>query len=107
MKQVVSLEKMLIEDGIKIIKLWFSIDNEEQKNRLEERKTDPLKNWKLSTIDLQAQLKWDDYTYYKDQMFKTTGKDYCPCRITSYNVCYTKLLRALFLSFPLITTHGQ
>lgn len=78
MKQVVSLEKMLIEDGIKIIKLWFSIDNEEQKNRLEERKTDPLKNWKLSTIDLQAQLKWDDYTFYKDQMFKITGKDYCP-----------------------------
>lgn len=78
MKQVVALEKMLINDGIKIIKLWFSIDNEEQKNRLEERKSDPLKNWKLSTIDMQAQLKWDDYTYFKNKMFKTTGKSYCP-----------------------------
>jgi len=78
MKQVVMVENMLIEDGTKIIKFWFSIDPEEQRRRLDERKTDPLKNWKLSTIDLQAQLKWDDYTYYKDEMFRITGKEYCP-----------------------------
>jgi len=78
MKQVVSLEKMLIEDGTKIIKFWFSIDVKEQKHRLEERKSDPLKQWKLSTIDLLAQLKWDNYTEHKDVMFKKTGKKHCP-----------------------------
>ncbi|HAN17351.1 MAG: polyphosphate kinase 2 [Bacteroidetes bacterium GWC2_33_15] len=78
MKQVVSLEKMLIEDGIKIIKFWFSIDVEEQKHRLEERKSDPLKQWKLSTIDLLAQLKWNNYTEHKDEMFRRTGRKNCP-----------------------------
>jgi polyphosphate kinase len=78
MKQVVMLEKMLVEDGIKIIKLWFSIDIEEQKKRLEERKINPLKQWKLSTIDVQAQQKWDEYTHYKTKMFERTGTIDCP-----------------------------
>ncbi len=78
MKQVVILENMLIEDGLKIIKLWFSIDIEEQMKRLEERKVNPLKQWKLSTIDVQAQQKWDDYTRYKLAMFKLTGTKNCP-----------------------------
>jgi len=78
MKQVVSLEKMLVDDGTKIIKFWFSIDVKEQKHRLEERKSDPLKQWKLSTIDLLAQLKWDNYTEHKEMMFKKTGKKHCP-----------------------------
>lgn len=57
MEQVVELEKMLFNDGIKIFKLWFSIENEVQKKRLLERETDPLKQRKLSTVDMQAQLK--------------------------------------------------
>lgn len=72
-KDVVQLEKMLVNDGVHIFKLWFSIGNEEQRRRLEERKTDPLKKWKLSTVDIQAQLKWDDYTRYKNQMFDKTS----------------------------------
>ncbi|SMO81570.1 polyphosphate kinase 2, PA0141 family [Saccharicrinis carchari] len=78
LKQVVSLENMLVEDGLKIVKLWFSIDPEEQKRRLEERKINPLIQWKLSTVDMQAQLKWDDYTYYKNKMFKHTGTPESP-----------------------------
>ena len=78
LKQVVELERMLIEDGLQIVKFWFSIDIEEQKKRLEERKTNPLIQWKLSTVDVQAQLKWDDYTFYKMEMFKRTGNDICP-----------------------------
>jgi polyphosphate kinase 2 len=78
LKQVVIMENMLIEDGMKIIKLWFSIDIEEQKKRLEERKVNPLKQWKLSTIDAQAQQKWDDYTKYKKAMFSLTGTQECP-----------------------------
>lgn len=78
MKEVVELEKMLVQDGIHIFKLWFSIENNEQKKRLDERKTDPLKNWKLSTVDMQAQLKWDDYTRYKNKMFNETSWSGCP-----------------------------
>lgn len=78
LKQVVQLEKMLIEDGIRIIKFWFSIDIEEQQRRLEERKVNPLKQWKLSTIDIQAQRKWDDYTHYKLEMFKHTATQTSP-----------------------------
>jgi len=77
-QQVVSVENMLINDGIKIIKFWFSIDSSEQKKRLEERKVNPLIQWKLSTVDMQAQLKWDDYTKYKNEMFKYTGTSLSP-----------------------------
>ncbi len=78
MKQVVTLENMLIEDGLKIVKLWFSINPAEQKKRLEERKINPLIQWKLSTVDMQAQLKWNDYTYYKNEMFKHTSTALSP-----------------------------
>ena len=78
MKNVVPLEKMLVEDGIHLFKLWFSIDVKEQKRRLEERKTDPLKKWKLSTVDIQAQQKWDDYTFYKNKMFDSTSWSKAP-----------------------------
>ncbi len=73
MKQVVPFENMLIEDGIILIKLWFSIDKIEQFKRLEERKTNPLISWKLSTVDAQAQKKWNDFTKYKERMFNNTG----------------------------------
>lgn len=73
LKQVVQVENMLIEDGVKIIKFWFSIDIQEQQRRLEERKINPLKQWKLSTVDIEAQQKWDNYTYHKEEMFKHTG----------------------------------
>ena len=73
LKEVVHLEKMLVKDGIYLFKLWFSIDEMEQNKRLLERKTDPLKKWKLSTVDMQAQLKWQEYTKYKLKMFDKTS----------------------------------
>jgi polyphosphate kinase 2 len=73
LKQVNQVEDMVIEDDLILIKIWFSIDQEEQRKRLEERKSNPLISWKLSTVDLQAQLKWNDFTHYKEKMFKNTG----------------------------------
>ena len=73
MEQVVLLERMLKEDGMSIIKFWFSIDEVEQAKRIKERKTNPLKQWKLSTIDAMAQAKWDEYTRYKETMFERTS----------------------------------
>ncbi|UXP32328.1 polyphosphate kinase 2 [Reichenbachiella agarivorans] len=85
MKNVVTVEKMLVEDGIHIFKLWFSIDEQEQKKRLEERITDPLKKWKLSTVDMEAQLKWNTYTHYKMEMFAQTSWQGAPWIILKGN----------------------
>ncbi|MBI9069769.1 MAG: polyphosphate kinase 2 [Salinivirgaceae bacterium] len=85
MRQVVPLERMLVEDELQIIKLWFSIKNGEQEKRLEERKTNPLKKWKLSSVDTLAQQKWDEFTYYKDIMFNKTSTDFCPWVIVNGN----------------------
>lgn len=94
-KDTVNLEKMLVKNGMHIFKLWFSIHNEEQGRRLEERKTDPLKRWKLSTVDMQAQLKWDDYTYYKNKMFDNTSKKHCPWVVIDGNNKDTARLEAM------------
>ncbi len=84
-KQVVSLEKMLVQDGIHLFKFWFSIDAEEQKRRLEERVHNPLKHWKLSSVDVQAQSKWEEFTFYKEAMFKKTAKLHAPWVVVKGN----------------------
>ena len=94
-KDVVLLERMLIRDGIHIFKFWFSIEPEEQKRRLEERKTDPLKRWKLSTVDMQAQMKWDDYTAYKNKMFERTSTENCPWIVINGNDKETARIEAM------------
>lgn len=71
-KQVPLFEQMLLDDGIILIKFWFSIDITEQKVRIEDRMKNPLKRWKLSTVDLKAQQMWDDFTSYKNKMFLST-----------------------------------
>ena len=78
LKQVKQVEEMLLEDGIEIFKFWFSIDKEEQNKRLEDRKSNPLSSWKLSTVDALAQSKWDDFTHYKLEMFKHTSSKASP-----------------------------
>lgn len=78
MEQVVVLEKMLSEDGVKLVKFWFSIKMEEQKERIQKRLESPLMRWKVSPVDLAAQEKWEAFTTYKDQMFARTHTDYCP-----------------------------
>jgi polyphosphate kinase 2 len=85
LKQVTQLEKMLIEDGILIFKLWFSIDIREQKKRLSERNKNPLKQWKVSTVDMEAQKKWDDFTRYKIKMFENTHTRQSPWIIIKGN----------------------
>lgn len=78
LEQVVSLEKMLIDDGVIIIKFWFSISIDEQKKRLHQREVNPLSQWKLSTVDALAQSKWYEYLSYKEEMFKYTAKPHSP-----------------------------
>lgn len=85
LKQVPELERMLWEDGIILFKLWFSIDIEEQKKRLEARALNPFKQWKLSTTDIEAQRKWHQFTRYKERMFEHTHHDFSPWVIIKGN----------------------
>ncbi|CZF78031.1 Polyphosphate kinase 2 (PPK2) [Grimontia celer] len=76
LRQVPELERMLTNSGIKLFKYWFSVSQEEQFRRFKSRKNDPLKQWKLSPVDLASLSKWDDYTKAKDtMMFHTHTKD--------------------------------
>ena len=78
MNQVNQIEKMLTDDGIKIIKFWYSIDNIAQKKRIQKRLDSPLEIWKVSPVDLAAQEKWEDFTNYKNVMFEKTSTEYSP-----------------------------
>jgi polyphosphate kinase 2 len=78
MKQAPLLEKMLVESGVHIIKFWFSVSQKEQKRRFKERQDDPLKQWKLSPIDLASLNKWDAYTRAKEEMFRHTDTPEAP-----------------------------
>lgn len=74
-KQVVEVEQLLQDDGIILIKLFLSISKEEQAKRLQERKENELKQWKLGTLDQKAQELWEVYTTYIDKMFQQTGTE--------------------------------
>lgn len=69
MRQTPEFEKHLVRSGVHLIKFWFSVSRKEQRRRFKEREIHPLKQWKLSPIDLASLEKWDDYTKAKEAMF--------------------------------------
>lgn len=81
MNQVNPFEKMITESGIFLLKIYFSISKQEQKNRFDRIQSNPLKKWKMSNVDKRAQELWDDYTHYKDIMMEKTNTDYAPWKI--------------------------
>lgn len=85
MRQVPEFEHMLVEDGIILVKFWFSISKDEQIARFQSRKTNPLKQWKLSPLDDKAQEFWDEYTRYKEVMFSRTHTSFSPWIIVKAN----------------------
>ena len=85
LQQVPEFEHMLYEDGIELIKFWFSIAHEEQLRRFQERRSNPLKQWKLSPVDDRAQELWDRYTSYKEAMLTRTHTSYSPWTIVKAN----------------------
>ena len=85
MIHVPEFENMLYEDGILLIKFWFSVTKEEQLKRFESRLASPLKRWKFSPVDQEGQNKWDTYTHYKDQMFAKTHTAFSPWIIIKTN----------------------
>jgi len=85
MNGVEGLEKDLTRQGTILIKLYFSVTKDEQANRFERRKTDPLRQWKLSEIDMQAQERWDDFTNTKYDMIKQTHSHNAPWMVVRSN----------------------
>jgi len=81
MRQTPELERMLARSGIRLFKYWFSVTRKEQRARFASRKTDPLKQWKLSPIDVASLDKWDDYTEAKEAMFFYTDTADAPWTI--------------------------
>jgi len=72
-QDVPEFERMIVRSGIRLIKYWFSITDEEQQLRFMMRIHDPLKQWKLSPMDLQSRVRWEDYTKAKEEMFARTN----------------------------------
>jgi polyphosphate kinase 2 len=72
LRQCPIFERLLVDDGIHLIKYWFSVSDEEQARRFEARIDDPMRRWKLSETDLFSRTKWVDYSRAKDEMFVHT-----------------------------------
>ena len=82
---VPQFERTLVHSGIRLVKYWFSITDEEQQLRFLMRIHDPLKQWKLSPMDLQSRVKWEDYTKAKEDMFRRTNIPEAPWYIVQAN----------------------
>ncbi len=86
LKSVPEFEDMLIRSGIILIKYWFSVSDEEQERRFQERIKDKTKRWKLSDMDLEARSKWVDYSKAKDVMFQYTDTQSAPWYVIESDV---------------------
>jgi polyphosphate kinase len=79
-------ERMLVRSGIKIIKYWLSVSDDEQERRFQARINDPMRRWKLSEMDLAARSKWVEYSRAKDEMFKYTDIKQAPWYVVNVDV---------------------
>ena len=78
LRQCPIFERLLIEDGILLRKYWFSVSDAEQERRFRDRLKDPLKQWKLSPMDLESLTRWEEYSRAKDDMFAATDNPDIP-----------------------------
>ena len=85
MVQAPELERMLVGDGVHLIKLWFSVSRGEQRTRFLIRRIDPVRQWKLSPMDIASLDRWQEYTAAKEVMFRHTDTDYAPWTVIKSN----------------------
>jgi polyphosphate kinase 2 len=95
MHGVVGFEKDLVRQGTILVKLYFSVTKDEQARRFDRRKTDPLRQWKLSEIDIQAQDRWDEFTRQKYDMLRRSHTPYAPWTIIRSNNKYRARINAM------------
>ncbi|MEQ8279693.1 MAG: polyphosphate kinase 2 [Deltaproteobacteria bacterium] len=84
-RDVPEFERMLVRSGIKLVKYWFSISDQEQQYRFLMRIHDPMKQWKLSPMDLESRIRWEDYTKAKEEMLERTNIPEAPWWIVEAN----------------------
>ncbi|QIM22559.1 polyphosphate kinase 2 [Phycicoccus sp. HDW14] len=102
MRQAPVFERMLIEQGMTVSKLWFSVTRDEQRTRFAIRQIDPVRRWKLSPMDLESLDRWDAYTAAKEAMFEHTDKRYAPWTTVKSNDkkrCRLNAMRAFLHQF--------
>jgi polyphosphate kinase 2 len=75
------IEKYIVDGGIRLIKVWLEVGQDEQERRFKARINDPLRQWKLSPMDLGSYRRWYDYSRARDMMFKTTGSKHAPWHV--------------------------
>ncbi|OBB04982.1 polyphosphate kinase 2, partial [Mycobacteriaceae bacterium 1482268.1] len=85
LRRAPQFEEMLVADGISLTKFWFSVSPMEQRTRFAIRQIDPVRQWKLSPMDLESLDRWDDYTRAKEQMFQATDTDHAPWIVVKSN----------------------
>ena len=85
LEEAPQFEKMLVNDGIHFFKFWLNVGQEMQLKRFHDRRQNPLKSWKLSSIDIKALTKWDDYTSARDLMLEHTHTKHAPWTIVRSN----------------------
>ena len=103
LKQVPVLEKMLVDDGILVFKYWLTVDQDEQEERFRERLDDPLKQWKLSPVDILSRAKYDDYTAARETMLEATHTKHAPWTLVDFNsqkLGRLNLIRHFIANFP-------
>ncbi|WP_435317108.1 polyphosphate kinase 2 [Haloarchaeobius sp. TZWSO28] len=79
-------ERMLVREGIILVKYWFSISDEEQERRFQKRNEDPKRRWKLSPMDLEARARWEEFSRAKDEMFEHTDIPEAPWHVVHADV---------------------
>lgn len=84
-RQTPAFEKLIVDDGISLVKFWFSVSKQEQLTRFTIRQIDPVRQWKLSPMDIASLDKWDDYTEAKENMFVQTDTDHAPWTVVKSN----------------------
>jgi polyphosphate kinase 2 (PPK2 family) len=85
LQAVPAFEKLLVDDGIILLKYWLTVDQAEQEQRFAERASDPLKRWKLSPVDLQARRKYAEMGRLRDAMIERTHSDRAPWFVANFN----------------------
>lgn len=107
MQQVIKFEETLVHEGIILIKLYFSVSKAEQARRFEERQSNPLKKWKFSEVDMQAQELWGEFSEKKFQMLKKTDTKDTPWFIIRSDDKYMARLEAMKVILNIAKYHGR
>lgn len=85
LRQAPAFERQLVDDGVLLFKYWLCCDQARQEERFQERLCDPLKRWKLSPVDLEARVRYDDYTRARETMLAATHTRHAPWTLVDFN----------------------